>query len=816
VQDASALADLEYSPTLLGFVPFGTVATATATVAPQPGDVLSVRYTCTYILPDDLAGASLTIGGLAGQSPQVILPEGATLAAGVNVVSGGSFQLGANTQHPNALNPARLTGDLTIAAGGQAVVVDGAFSGNVAPTGTLNIRNNATLLASASLTLPSLVPPLPVVSGAAGTLTMAGEIDTASLLGVLTNQTTGGNPLFNGSVLFTGTLDNSGTVLPLGNLGGLHLSAATVLGGTVGGAEALAGCTLEGVSIAGLLTTTVGSENTVAGSIGGYGTLVVDGTLALGGATTLDPATIVLGTGGLLTGGPTSLVVGAGGAIAFEGAGSVDLAATAVSFAGTLDTGDNAAPTGIAWSDPGGSLAFGPNGLLRAGLQSTLRLDSAVVGAPPVLLAGGTLDVVQSVTLGDVSFASAGATLMFEAAGSNAVLVDFADGDAIVFPGDSDLGTSLALQNNTLELLGSGETLEARFALARSDGGGYSASNFNLGIGDDGLTLSTTGISITACYAAGTRLETAAGPRAVERIRPGDRLRTAGGGLREVIWTGRRRLCPARHPRPWDVAPVRVRAHAFGRGMPQRDLVLSPDHGVFAEGVLMPIRYLVNGATVVQEVWDSVTYHHVELDRHDIILAEGLPAESYLDTGNRDAFDAGAVVMLHPEFARAAWARKGFARLATAGGEVARVRARLRVRALARGYRLTDAPALAIRPLGSGQVIESRSFVPAEASPDNHDHRRLGVAVTGLAVDGELVPLDDPRLGAGWHAPESSLRWTDGAGHIAVPPGARLDVTTVSSGALYWLHPAAERPQRSRGREAKYEREHRILKFDKS
>src|ERR1019366_10641252 len=57
-----------------------------------------------------------------------------------------------------------------------------------------------------------------------------------------------------------------------------------------------------------------------------------------------------------------------------------------------------------------------------------------------------------------------------------------------------------------------------------------------------------------------------------------------------------------------------------------------------APGVLIPIRYLVNGRSIAQEARDEVTYWHVELARHDILLAEGLPAESYLDTGNRDAF----------------------------------------------------------------------------------------------------------------------------------------------------------------------------------
>jgi hypothetical protein len=64
--------------------------------------------------------------------------------------------------------------------------------------------------------------------------------------------------------------------------------------------------------------------------------------------------------------------------------------------------------------------------------------------------------------------------------------------------------------------------------------------------------------------------------------------------------------------------------------------------------VLIPIRYLVNGASVVQELFGTVTYWHVEVHRHEVLLAEGLPAESYLDTGNRSAFANGGEVAITP------------------------------------------------------------------------------------------------------------------------------------------------------------------------
>jgi hypothetical protein len=90
--------------------------------------------------------------------------------------------------------------------------------------------------------------------------------------------------------------------------------------------------------------------------------------------------------------------------------------------------------------------------------------------------------------------------------------------------------------------------------------------------------------------------------------------------------------------------------------MPLRDLWLSLDHAVFVDGVLIPVRYLVNDRTIAQQQRDEGTYWHVELEQHDVILADGLPCESYLDTGNRGAFaNGGPSVALHPDFTMRSW-----------------------------------------------------------------------------------------------------------------------------------------------------------------
>jgi autotransporter passenger strand-loop-strand repeat protein len=189
------------------------------------------------------------------------------------------------------------------------------------------------------------------------------------------------------------------------------------------------------------------------------------------------------------------------------------------------------------------------------------------------------------------------------------------------------------------------------------------------------------------CFAEGTRLRTPRGDVPVERLRVGDEVLTLDGTARPIRWIGHRHVDCRRHPRPEAVQPIRIRRQAFGAGLPVRDLILSPDHALFLEGVLIPVKYLVDGEIVARMDSACVTYHHLELDRHDVILAEGLPAETYLDTGRRAAFaHRGGVVQAHPVFAPEPddavlrWEAAGYAPLAVTGPAVDRARARLDAR----------------------------------------------------------------------------------------------------------------------------------------
>ena len=104
-----------------------------------------------------------------------------------------------------------------------------------------------------------------------------------------------------------------------------------------------------------------------------------------------------------------------------------------------------------------------------------------------------------------------------------------------------------------------------------------------------------------------------------------------GGTQAPIIWLCHRQGDCANHPKPRQVWPIRVAAGAFGPGRPHTELFLSPDHAVYVGAVLIPVCHLINTSTITQVPMDQVTYYHLELPQHDVVPAQGLPAESFLD-----------------------------------------------------------------------------------------------------------------------------------------------------------------------------------------
>jgi hypothetical protein len=123
-----------------------------------------------------------------------------------------------------------------------------------------------------------------------------------------------------------------------------------------------------------------------------------------------------------------------------------------------------------------------------------------------------------------------------------------------------------------------------------------------------------------------------------------------------------------------------IRAGAVDDGVPSRDLRVSPLHNLFIDGSLIPVLQLVNGTSVVTcDDMDPIAYYHIELPVHAVVLAEDMPAESYVDRGDRAMYLTG--LSREPFASQQARTSSYCAPIVTSGPLVDRVRARLAWRA---------------------------------------------------------------------------------------------------------------------------------------
>ncbi|WP_244424702.1 Hint domain-containing protein [Methylobacterium nodulans] len=137
----------------------------------------------------------------------------------------------------------------------------------------------------------------------------------------------------------------------------------------------------------------------------------------------------------------------------------------------------------------------------------------------------------------------------------------------------------------------------------------------------------------------------------VEDLAIGDVVVTVSGEHRPIRWIGHRAYTGRFANANPDVLPICFKAGSLADGTPARDLWVSPKHAMFLDGCLIPAVHLVNGVTITTaERVDSVEYWHVELDRHDVLLAEGAPSESFVDDHSRGMFhNAHTFAQLYPD-----------------------------------------------------------------------------------------------------------------------------------------------------------------------
>ena len=148
--------------------------------------------------------------------------------------------------------------------------------------------------------------------------------------------------------------------------------------------------------------------------------------------------------------------------------------------------------------------------------------------------------------------------------------------------------------------------------------------------------------TFTVCFAAGTLIATPSGEVAVESLKTGDHVLTAEGRTVPVRWLARQTVHKLFTPE-LRFRPVRLAAGALGDHVPHADLVLTADHGLLLDGLVIQAGALVNGTTIVrvpmEDLPATVTYYHVDTGGHEAILAAGVPAETFVDNVTRRRFD---------------------------------------------------------------------------------------------------------------------------------------------------------------------------------
>ncbi|GLR66284.1 hypothetical protein GCM10010909_09640 [Acidocella aquatica] len=776
-----------------GSVPAAQITLTGANIAALNTELAGLTYTGTGLADTlTLTSASAALGGLADNIYITAAAPGV-----VNGLGGAAFSEGQTASFG-------LTGGVSLfsqPAAPGALLVDGStdFTAPLQANGisgtALVVEDNATAIFDSSATV------------ALGGDVTIGDANGAGTLGVLAqafsasgNMTLGGNAATGSDAYVFGGLGLGGSLaIDAGGqfalAGSLNAAAAMVAAGGTFFAYGNASAQLGLLADAGNIILN-GAARAAATSLDLSGALSLGGTASLGTTGSLNmsgTSTLQIGAGASLQ---AATIAQAQGVITDSGllaaTGSLGAAGTILLTGGTLDAASLTNTGTLAGYGVLNAASLTNNGVILA-QGGALILGGTVNNAAHItVMASAALDVTGDFSGAVITFMGGDAMITLDdPARFSASVANMAATDAIDL-----VGVAPGLVNwsgGTLTIANSQSPLAATVALQIA-AGEPAFSVLSDGAGGALITLGGT----LPCFARGARLLTPHGYRAVEELKPGDPLITAAGARRPVRWIGRRTLdlgpSAAR-----DGLPVLILPNAFGPGQPARPLRLSPSHCVYAGGVLIPAAQLVNGATILRErTAPAMTYYHVELDRHDILLAEGLPCESYFDDGNRGA--------LYHETGRRSPARKPFAPVITRGARLAAVRARLHAIALGQGFSLTYWPSLravaagytAIPEISAARRGRLARFIfpvpvravtllsavssPADTDPACEDRRELGVCLDLVA---------GMELGQGFYprGAQDDGVWTGRAATLNLPRAAADFTLPLAAIAQSWVKP---------------------------
>lgn len=190
---------------------------------------------------------------------------------------------------------------------------------------------------------------------------------------------------------------------------------------------------------------------------------------------------------------------------------------------------------------------------------------------------------------------------------------------------------------DTLDLTGSGP-LRVTFSDVNPENGFVTFFNSD---GTPSGTMDFENIeNVIPCFTPGTLIATPHGEVPAQDLRVGDKVLTRDNGVQEIAWIGRKNLSVQSLTAEPTLAPVLIRKGALGHGLPERDLLVSPNHRMLQSNartslyfdereVLVAAKHLVDGRSIQRVSDRSVTYVHFMCDAHQVVLSNGAWSESF-------------------------------------------------------------------------------------------------------------------------------------------------------------------------------------------
>jgi O-antigen biosynthesis protein len=597
------------------------------------------------------AGNQYVEGGATATDTTVVaggvqeLEESSAIASGTIVSSGGSLY-----------NYGTAVDATILGSGSETVGIGGTASANTISSG------GVVVVSSGGSVSGDIISSGGVETISKGGTASADTVNNGGVLEVVSSGTVSGLTVNSGGTLEllkgarvsgTDTISSGGT-LEVGS--GFTVSNSTAIGGINGGVAN--GVTVEVLSSGTISALNVNSGGTLellkGALVSGTDTISSGGTLQVGAGFTVSNTTAIGGVSGGVANGVTVEVLSSGtiSGLNVNSGGTLELLKGAlVSGTDTISSGGTV-EVGSGFSAGNSTKIVGVSGGVANGV--TVEVLSGGTASALSVNSGGTLDVQSGgIVSGGITFAGAGGTLKIDgstlptnllggAVVSGLVIGDTIDLTGIRYSTPSSVGI---VGGDELQLTEGGNTYDLQVA------GSFTGDYFHLG--PDGGNGTDITESQTACYLRGTLIRAERGDIAVENLAIGENIMTASGALRPIRWIGWRsyggRFIIGRK----DILPICIKAGALDDNVPGRDLWVSPHHAMYLEGVLIEAKDLVNGTSIVQpDGIDLVEYFHIELETHDLIIAEGAPSETFIDDDSRFMFqNAHEYRRLYPEAA---------------------------------------------------------------------------------------------------------------------------------------------------------------------